>query len=580
MDEPVFNDEQVKAIRCSNETVIVAAGPGSGKTHTLIGRILYKIWERKIQKERIAVMTFTNNAARVLSDRLSKHGIKLGYIGTLHGYCMRLIQNYGVALGYRAGTVSIATDQAAELLLQQVKNELRSQITDKELQARATPAAQLIWQEYEFRLKRANMVDYDGILRDGLLLLKKDSVRDVALIDELLVDERQDSSLIDNQIYWVIPASTRFFVGDPDQAIYSFRGSRPDLFIDDSKNVATVGYRPLENNYRSDISIGRCANDLIAHNKDRVDKVIKPVSKEEGLVMVKSFDHDGDEIYGVWSLIKEESAKATFSGIAVLARTNAIADKFRETLRGLGVPVSSGGRIFMPSDWPHALSVVGLLVDPANDFHAEAILRGQGVVDSTIKALKLEAAQESKWLSTVGLLPNMRPASLSDALVILGPFVSRESYQIILERVKTLPDDATLSDLLVDLWNRKDWERKKEKGDFLTVTTIHGAKGSEWDVVFMVAIEEGVFPHLSADAKEHPGADPHIAIMEEERRLCFVGVTRARHRLYLTWAKKRTAFFKTTDQRPSRFLSEMGMPQGPGPCPIGPAGATGPPGMP
>jgi len=306
-----FNDEQLQAIHCSKEVVIVPAGPGSGKSHTLVGRILFDVKERCINPDYIVAMTFTNNAANRLARALAEHNVILGYIGTIHGYCMRLIQNYGTILGYRSGTVSIVTEQAKELLLDQIRDELKKPITDKALKENLNPDAQLIWGEYRWRLKRANMVDYDGILRDGLALLRRDSVKLLVQIEELLVDERQDSGKIDSEIFWEIQAETRFFVGDVDQCIFGFRGARPDIFMIEAEKY---GYISLENNYRSDKEICKAANNLIAHNAARVKKTIKPVSELDGQVIGHVFDHDGDEIYGVWSHIKEEAARgADFS---------------------------------------------------------------------------------------------------------------------------------------------------------------------------------------------------------------------------------------------------------------------------
>jgi DNA helicase-2/ATP-dependent DNA helicase PcrA len=553
-----LNFEQQSAVDRGGEIVIVPAGPGSGKSHTLVERVVKRVADG-VDPARIVILTFTNNGARVFVERLIRKGIRVGFAGTLHGYCMRLIQDFGTLLGYRPGCVSIVTEQAKDLLLDQVKTELRSKITAKELVARKTPAAQLIWQEYDFRLKRSNMVDYDGILRDGLALLKKESVKDQLFVEELLVDERQDSGAIDSEIFWEIPAKTRFLVGDVDQCIFAFRGARPDLFVQEAEKY---GYVALSKNYRSDRAICKAANNLIVHNENRVKKSIEPVSAEDGLIIVESFNHDGDEIYGVWSHVKEESTKVRFNQMAVLCRTNAIADKFRETLRGLGVPVDGDRARKMPDDWSFTLSLVGLLVDPANDFHAEAILRARGMTDAKISDLKIKAAKESVYLSTVALLPNTRPVTLNDAMIVLSALLSRDSFTLVQSRVRALPANPTLSDLLVDLWRRDAWESETgEATDKLTVSTIHGAKGSEWDVVFVTGMEEGVFPSnqslktecedmLTGIASKEPG-------IEEERRLCFVAVTRAKHRLYLTWAKKRTAFYKTTNQEPSRFIEEM-----------------------
>jgi hypothetical protein len=210
-----------------------------------------------------------------------------------------------------------------------------------------------------------------------------------------------------------------------------------------------------------------------------------------------------------------------------------------------------------PADWTYTLNVIGLAIDPANDFMAEAILRYRKVQGSRINELKIEANRKDKWLSTCALLPNTRPVTLIDALMwisIMG--VSHESMTLIQERMKVLPDDATLSDLLVDLTHRDRWILEDKIGvpDELSVRTIHGAKGSEWNIVFVVGMEEGILPHFNGT--EAATSEKEI---EEERRLCFVAMTRARHRLYLTWAHRRQSFGRVSDQRPSRFIAEMGL---------------------
>lgn len=558
-----YNPEQIAAITDRRKVVVVAAGPGSGKSHTLVGRVKYRVEHEGVDPQRVVILTFTNNAARVFTERLGRHGIRVGYAGTLHGYCMRLLQAYGALLGYRAGgTITIATEQAKKGMLLQQHGKLYPNMKLSELQARQTREAQLVWNEYEFELKRANMVDFDKILVDGLNLLQRDSVKLLVEIDELLVDERQDSSAIDTSIFWQIPATTRFFVGDVDQCIFAFRGAKPDIFIQEAQQHR---YLALEYNYRSDTEICRAANNLILHNQNRVPKRLEPVSKEPGEVRFHLFANDGDEIYGVWAEIKSAGPTLPLKEVAILCRTNKIADKFRETLRGLGLQVAGLRHRRMPDDWHYALSVVGLLVDPANDFHAEAILLTRGHGDK-INQWKIQAALENKALATVSLLPNMRPLTLHDAMITLGHLqVGRESMALIHERIKLLPEDSTLSDLLVDLWDQSAPVEQDEEG--VTVTTVHNAKGREWDRVFLVAMEEGVFPSKqSLDAFRAGAADSLDAFeagrkaAEEERRLCFVAITRARHFLYVSWSEHRTAFFTTSEMQPSRFIEEMQQP--------------------
>lgn len=559
-----YNKEQWAAIDSDRNTTIVPAGPGSGKSRTLVGRVI-RLVKCGIDPARIVILTFTNGGADVFSQRLSDQGIRgIGYMGTLHGYGMKIIQRFGKSIGYRPNTVSIVTEEAKMILLEEINETLGKKLTKKALLAPPeTTDQRLIWAEYGHRIKRANMVDYDGILTDTLLLLKLESVKNALDVSELLVDERQDSGLIDRDIYWEIPAKSRFFVGDIDQCIYAFRGAAPEFFLSE---IESYGAFPLELNYRSDFQICNAANKLIAHNRLRADKKIVPVSELPGTVAFNEYAHEGDEIYGVWSEIKQAMANPTglhpidSDEIAVLARTNMIADKARETLRGLGLIIKGGQRVRVPSDWPFVITCLSMMVDPANDLHAESFLRARGDSNEKIKEWKLKALQENKTLATAATLPNMRPASVVDGLqnlVLLG--VSDESMELVRQRAGAIPgdEDITLSDLLTDLFRTDKWENE-DKFAGVTVSTIHAAKGKEWAMVFVIGMEEGIFPVLKKDDDARIGA----ARLEEERRLCFVAVTRAKRSLILSCAQQRTMFFKTHDQTKSRFIVElMGWPQ-------------------
>jgi DNA helicase-2/ATP-dependent DNA helicase PcrA len=575
MSENGFNDEQLAAIGSTAKTTVVPAGPGSGKSRTLVGRVRFKLAQGMDPRE-VAILTFTNAGAHVFAERLKP--IRLNYMGTVHGYCMRLIQNHGHLLGYRPNCVSIVTEEAKKLLLSATRERLGRKITDKELIANQTPYARLIWQDYRHWLKRANMVDYDQILVDGLELLRMDEVRAAIAIRELLGDELQDSGPADWEIIWHIPADTRFLVGDADQSIYAFRGGSPEIFIhaatltvenaskSGAVNLVCGGQEfPLTLNYRSDEAICEAANKLIRHNLNRIDKPIIPVSEITGLIQVRRYNHEGEEIYGVWGHICElmqHGGPPGFSGnydeIAVLARTNTLVEKYRETLRGLGLPIKRIGNVRLPADWSHALTVMSLLVDPANDIHAEEVLRRLGSTEEHIGNMRLRAMRDHTQLSTFVFRNVPQPVTFDDAiraLAFLG--VGPESLHLIDQRVQVLPNEnPTLSDLLADLWRNDTWN-VEDPGVGVTVCTMHAAKGKEFDAVFVVAMEEGILP--SNQALKTLDTGDMIAAIEEERRLAFVAITRARHLLFLSHAAKRTASFgfNELDQSPSRFLAEM-----------------------
>jgi DNA helicase II / ATP-dependent DNA helicase PcrA len=559
-----LNDEQLAAIGSTATTVIVPAGPGSGKSRTLVGRVKFRL-AQGVEAKHIIILTFTNSGAHVFAERL--HPIKVGFMGTVHGFCMRLIQWRGHLIGYRPGGVSIVTEEAKKVMLYAIREKLGRKISDKAMFANETPEANLIWAEYRHCLKRANMVDYDQILADGLELLRIDQVRSEMHVAELDVDETQDSGETDWGIYWAIPAATRFFVGDPDQSIYVFRGGKPELLTRLARGE--TGSQPVDvftlaKNYRSDIQICDAATLLIRHNTGRLEKAVIPVSENLGAVRTVAYNHEGEEIYGVWGLVcrtmegwnaqRSVVHGGTWDDIAILARTNSLVEKYRETLRGLGMPVKQSTAHRLPADWQFALTCIGLLIDPQNDFHAEALMRARGDTATKIQETKVLALRHGRSLAAVaGITERLAdaPRGLMGALqtlVLLG--VSNESAGVIRRRIEVLPNEnATLPDLLTDLWRHDTWN-EQDPAPGVTVSTIHSAKGREWDVVFVVAMEEGIFPHYSA-------RDPDPEMLEEERRLAFVGVTRARHELWLTWARKRIIWYKEHEQEPSRFLAEM-----------------------
>jgi superfamily I DNA/RNA helicase len=188
---------------------------------------------------------------------------------------------------------------------------------------------------------------------------------------------------------------------------------------------------------------------------------------------------------------------------------------------------------------------------------AEAVLKHRGLQPEKVRELKIRAKEKGQSLSTAALLPSGRPAGMMDALACISTMgVSKESFAIVVERSTFLPDTATPSDLLVDLSNRRGWEEEiAAQQDAVTVATIHGAKGSEWDVVFLVGLEEDILPRIP---KMVPAEMSDLAL-EEERRLCYVAITRAKHRLYLTWARNRATFGfgRPKPQLESRFVNEM-----------------------
>lgn len=567
------NREQQAAIDSDAETTVVAAGPGSGKSWTLVQTVRARVADG-VNPKRIVVLTFTNAGAHVYVARLKP--LVLGFAGNVHGYCIRLLQAFGAELGYRAGSISVVTKETQVAMLVATAIKLfgkkkggKPKLSMEEITGNVTEQSQLIWRDYRHDLKTSNMIDFDKILEDGVRLLQMRSVIDQLNVDLLLTDETQDSGKIDWMIFNSVPAKKRFIVGDPDQSIYVFRGGEPSIFVhlaqrDDVKLVT------MSHNYRSDMAICEAASSLIRHNRERIFKPVIAVSNELGSVEVVEVPHGGAEIFKAYQLIRESGY--AFGECAILCRLNRTAKDFQEKLRGFGVSVKRTGGMKLPADWSFALSAIGLLIDPDNNHHAEQVLRASDTEEAVIESMKQKARIAHLALSDMmgkGVRGwNITPLPL-DVLLLLG--VGDESMELIRKRVAVLPNpNPTLSDLLADLWNNDKWNVEDE-GDGITVCTIHAAKGKEWDFVLVPACEEGILPKLPklkplTGAGAHGGdtvdflAQENVRIegsIEEERRLFFVAITRPRHRLVLTHAKERTEFFKTTTRLPSRFLQEI-----------------------
>lgn len=534
---------------------VVIAGPGSGKTFTLTECVKWHI-----ATDIIAVMTFTNGTAYEHRKRLGELAQRLAFIGTTHSYCFKLIQRFGHLIGYKSGQVAILPDGERIPRLLAVRDKLGITISQQKLLAplsdldEAGPLMKdvqnrrLIFHEYEFLLKRNNLVDFDGMLRDGAKLLFLEEVREQIKLDWLFVDERQDSSREDQLIYDLIPAAHKFYVGDADQCIYVFRGADPEGLVGLTK-IDGAEVIKLEYNYRSDITICVAANNLIGHNKMRVDKKILPVSRESGVVAVFSFEDTWQELFRIDNEIRNR-LPANYS-VAVLCRLNYEVDRCYKFFIGQGLPVKRQRWVEHPPDWGRALLLLSLCASPDNEILTERYLKldnPSAMVDQWLLESRAGGTEFGFRIRRV-LEPSLHKAPRFLAENGVGEI----TINAIKQRAELLPPDATLSDLLQDLYAHEDMQRE-ETDEGIHVGTMHSAKGREWDVVFLPAFEEGVIPNNRSMVLGVSDND------EEERRLAFVAVTRAKHELYISWsAKRQFQWGGVQDMQPSRFIGEMGL---------------------
>jgi DNA helicase II / ATP-dependent DNA helicase PcrA len=580
---------QNEAITTPVSDVLAVAGPGSGKTAVLARRIQYAI-EGGVRPEEIVAITFTNAAARELLERLGtvkahENGdesmppidapVAIGFIGTLHSFALRMLKEYGSGLGY-GERLSLVSPEAAADLLESKARALASKppplSTLLKIKAKGISAdkpagfdlARMIVGTFLEEMRAAGILDYDLLLQEFLRLLTDSGTTAIVAreairerFSHLFVDEVQDSAPIDWRIYNAFPAVRKFLVGDPDQAIYGFRGGRVREMIAHAA-IPGVEVLRLEENFRSAPEICAAAQRLISRNANRLEKETRAATKGRGEVrFLPAFETDVDEVAGISREIREVSRFSDAApSVAVLARTNAIADEFRRGLADRGITVAEIKRTALPRDFLFARTFVELCANPENDalamFYliAKAELAGEtpAAARAHVHKLRLAAAAAGETINRRALKFS-RITNPEVALEALAAVACRETRAIAAELFRDLPRGSSVLDLALALASVREYAT--EEGEGVRVLTMHSAKGREFDAVFVVGFEDEAIPGVAGK-----GGDP--VEVEEERRLAYVAATRARSLLVFSHASKRSSKWQRGAVRTeSRFLAEL-----------------------
>lgn len=542
--------EQRSAIAAEEERVLLIAGPGSGKTSTIIWRILYAI-DNHTPPESIVCVTFTNAAAREIKKRLGN--LRLGFIGTLHALCLRLLRTHGHRIGYGPQIAIVDAERQLTIMSE----------CAKALGVKAKPEDLLKWRDsgqkiksntpegiaiatYVKRLRAQSAVDFRLLLEDGLRAITntetpRQPFPEMEITRLLLVDEYQDSAPIDAEIYDALLPRQTFLVGDPDQAIYGFRGATIDNIMIESFRSDTRTIR-LDQNFRSDIRICDAANLMIKNNSMRVEKRTRSMTRGMGRVLTIEAPTEDAEAEAIAREIKLLIDREGFPAeeIAVLARTNAIACRIGEYLRdACGLPVVETKR---PAKGDRkARAALAVLCWPRNEIAASQWLEIDLGAEQAAE-IRAEAARTNRSICEALAFKTPEWSELLNALGRMG--LSRDEIEIVKRAMEAMPDNS-LPALAASLAQTTE---EIEPGRGIAVTTMHAAKGREWDHVFLAGMEEETTPGRAARED-----------LEEERRIVFVGMTRARHNLTIAHAATRRASWgrKAIEPRTrSRFVSE------------------------
>lgn len=611
-----LNDKQKEAVMHVDGPCLVLAGAGSGKTRVLTERIVNLI-NNGVSPYNILAITFTNKAAREMRERvynsIEEEANKI-FIGTFHSLGLKIVRENASVIGYSNNVTILDRDDVNTLIkrfmkelnldtehypvknilnkISFAKNEgLSPEEFDKFAKAPLDMAACKVYKMYESALKRSNSVDFDDLLILPLRIFKKDK----SVLEKyqehfkyILVDEYQDTNMVQYDMCKLLASKYRnlFVVGDMDQSIYSFRFANYMNVINFEKDNKDAKVIVLDENYRSTNNILNAANDVIKNNKERKEKNLWSSKGNGDKIKYIRCDNELEEASTVVRLTKALLDKGEKpSEIAVLYRTNGQSRVFEEAFLKENIPFKIVGSYFFYNrkEIKDLISYMHLIYNNNDDASLERVINvpRRGIGSKTIERLRSEASISDKSMFEVvssgkelgfkNLIIDLTNESKNTDLVgLVDVILDKTGIRKELEEKNDLESEIRLENLnefksialafqekgifsleefLENISLVSDKNEYKEVDDGINLMTLHSAKGLEFNDVFLVGMEEGIFPHNRSFESESE--------LEEERRLCYVGITRAKEHLWLMNAKKRTLFGQVSMNFPSRFIKEI-----------------------
>ena len=616
------NESQARAIAHCDGPLLIIAGPGSGKTRVITSRVANLI-SKGVKESSILAITFTNKAAQEMKERVAKIiGYNDVRLSTFHSFCSRVLRTHAQEIGFESN-FTISDDADSMKLIGQILKDLNidsKQFRSQDLKAaiskwknaRVMPDGVAnagysdrifaeVYEEYEKRLLANNSMDFNDLLLKALILFE--TFPDILISYQryykyIMVDEYQDTNRTQYLLMRALGGKhgNICVVGDPDQSIYSWRGADIKNILDFERDFPGAEVITLEENYRSTPEILSASDLLIQNNNERKQKTLRTnISNGNSVRSVRLVDEVSEAAFVAESIEKSINAGRIPSEHAVLYRTNAQSNVVETELRYRGIPyvVVGGTSFYDREEVKDALAYLNVVNNPRNEIGLLRIINKptRGIGKNTIEIIRTSAASYNvsmidfmiSDLCKNALKPRafkavdnflailMKLRSIKDGLVIdlVGAVYedtglkakyneSNDEDRARLENLGELLNaasrhDGTLSEFLesvalasaVDKWDDTDGE--------VALMTLHSAKGLEFPVVNVLGVEETLLPYIRDEAK---GGKTNI---EEERRLLFVGMTRAMRELTLTHVSSRMRYGQTSFAKPSRFLREIGL---------------------
>lgn len=610
-----LNDEQKKAVMHLNGPCLVLAGAGSGKTRVLTTRIAYLI-DNGIPSYNILAITFTNKAAKEMKERVETlvPG-NYAFLGTFHSLGVRILRENSKECGLESNFTILDSDDVLSLIKRIIKNKeidpkelapsyVRNRISfiknenlspreiDNLFNTISEKKVLDIYQTYQELIHKNNSVDFDDLLVLPVELFKKYP----EILDKyqekfkyILVDEYQDTNEVQYQFNKLLASKYRnlFVVGDANQSIYGFRNANFRNILNFEKDYKDAYVVTLESNYRSTNNILECANCVIRNNKERKELNLKGTIGDGVKTQYITCENGKMEALTIIDEIKKLYNQGyDYKDIGILYRTNGQSRLLEEVFLKENIPYNVVGAyyFYQRKEIKDLLSYLKLINNQNDDIALRRVINEpkRGIGEKAIENLSNEATRlgssmfdaisKGRELAFKELILDMIKAQDNLSLTeFIDYVIDKSGMKESLTSEKSLENDlrldnleefksvtasfeertgsVNLSDFLEEISLVADISEHKEEKDAVTLMTIHSAKGLEFDCVFLCGMEEGIFPHQNSF-----GSDAEI---EEERRLCYVGITRARKVLYLTNAHSRILYGREQVNPPSRFIKEI-----------------------
>lgn len=619
MNLEYLNDRQKEAVLYGDGPLLILAGAGSGKTSVLTKRVAYLIKERNVSPKNIVAITFTNKAAKEMKERIIKEVGKEGYdiqISTFHSFGLRIIKENYEKLGYEKNFTIIDSDDSLTVVkkilkemgidstrfnpkfiknqISSCKNEMVTPEKYKNLvNDELSDITYKVYKKYQDTLLRNNSLDFDDLLIKPIELFNK--YKEVLenyqeLFKYVFIDEYQDTNEAQYILSKMISAKYKNIcvVGDDAQSIYSWRGANFKNILNFEKDYKNAKVILLEQNYRSTKTILNAANSVIKNNINKKDKNLwTDNSIGEKIKYVRTNDEKDEASYVTREIRNLVNNGVSLDDIAVLYRTNAQSRTIEEGFLNSNIPYKIVGAFafYSRKEIKDLLAYLKLIYNTKDDvslmriinypkrkigaktienLSMDAVLNGTSMFDVIssgkeleFKKLILEMKEKSEVLSlteTIDMVLDLSGIkSELESEHTLEADIRLENLNEFKSITKTFEEEsgiASLEDFLNEVSLVSDVnDQKNDNSPKVTLMTIHAVKGLEYKYVFVIGMEENIFPHINS-CEEDGG-------IEEERRLCYVAITRAKEKLYLVNALRRMLYGKTSVNMPSRFINEI-----------------------